>query len=262
LFKNILNKGIFWLTLIFVIETFLYSLFLLFSFRKFGKHIRDWKFKFPVAKSIITDSWPLMLSAVAVSIYMKIDQVMIRNMLGNEQTGIYAVVVKLSEVWYFIPGIICTSVFPSIVKNMNNKEIFEKRMGHLYFLMFWLATGIAIFITVFSYPIINILFGEAYISAVIPLRIYVWAGIAVFLGVATSQYLTAKNFTKIAFYRTVLGSLINVILNIILIPVIGIKGAAISTLVSYSASIIILMVFKKTKDQFYLFLKSVISIWS
>ena len=109
------NKGIFWLTVIFIIETSVYAVLLLFSFRKFGNHIRKWRFNKNVALSLLRDSWPLMLSAVAISIYMDIDQVMIKNMLGNEQAGIYAVAVKLSEVWYFIPGIICASLFPAII---------------------------------------------------------------------------------------------------------------------------------------------------
>ena len=256
----LLNKGIFWLTLIYIIETSIYALILLFSFRKFGNHIRKWRFNIGVAKSLLKDSWPLMLSAVAISIYMKIDQVMIKNMLGNEQAGIYAVAAKLSEVWYFIPGIICTSLFPSIINTMNaSKELFENRMQKLYSLMFWISFFIASFTTIFSYLIIKILFGAAYMGAVTTLQIYVWAGVAVFLGGAVGQYLIVSNLTKISFYNTALGALVNVTLNIILIPKIGIAGAAIATLISYLTATFGIFLFKSTRRQGLLILKSIIS---
>lgn len=254
-----LNKGIFWLTIIYIIETCIYSSILLYSFRKFGNHIKNWKFDKKIAKSLLKDSWPLMLSSIAIGIYMKIDQVMIKNMLGNEQAGIYAVAVKLSEVWYFVPSIICASLFPSIVNAMNtSKELFENRMKRLYSLMFWASFSIASIITVLAYPIIKILFGIPYLGAVTTLQIYVWACIAVFLGVAIAQYMLAKNFTKISFYNTVLGALINVILNTILVPKIGINGAAIATLISHTIATFGVFIFKEPRNQGLLIIKSII----
>lgn len=257
----VLGKGIFWLILVYVVETAIYALILLFSFRNFGNHIREWRFNKQIARSLLKDSWPLMLSSVAIGIYMKIDQVMIKNMLGNEQTGIYAVAVKLSEVWYFIPVLICSSIFPAIVKAMSvSKEFFENRMTRLYALMFWLSFIIASFMTIFSYPIVRILFGAPYIGAASTLQIHVWAGIGVFLGVAVSQYLLASNLTKISFYNTLLGAIINIILNIILIPKMGINGAAVATLVAYLAATFGILFFKKSRSQGLLILRSIINI--
>ena len=257
----IFGKGIFWLVVIYIIETSAYALFLLFSFRKFGNHIKKWRFNFNVAKSLLKDSWPLMLSSIAVAIYMDIDQVMIKNMLGNEQSGIYAVAVKLSEVWYFIPMIICTSLSPSIIKAFSiSKELFENRMKKLYFSMFWISFTIAAFTTTFSHLIIKILFGNSYLGSIPTLQIYVWAGIAVFLGVALGQYLLATNLTKISFYSTILGAVTNVILNIILIPKIGINGAAIATLISYTLSTFGIFFFKDTINHRKLILRSILNI--
>jgi O-antigen/teichoic acid export membrane protein len=255
-----LGKGIFWLMIIYIIETSIYALLLLISFRKFGDSIEKWSFDINIATSLLKDSWPLMLSAVAFGIYMKIDQIMIKNMLGNEQTGIYAVAVKLSEIWYFLPSIICASVFPVIIKTTNiSKGLFENRMKKLYFLMFWLAFIISLFITIFSRPIINILFGTQYLSAVTTLQIYVWASIGVFLGVAINQYLLASNLTKISFYNTLIGALINVILNVILIPKMGINGAAIATLISYIFATFGIFISNKSRSHGLLILKSIIS---
>lgn len=252
------DKGIFWLTLIYLVETSIYSGILLFSFRKFGNHLRKWKFNLNIAKSLLKDSWPLMLSTVAVGIYMKIDQVMIKNMLGDEQAGIYAVAVKLSEAWYFIPAIIGTSLFPSIVISMKtNKVLFESRIKRLYFFLFWISFVIALFTSILAYPIIKILFGDMYIESVTTMQIYSWASLAVFLSYPLNQYLIARNLTKISFYNTLIGSLVNIILNIILIPKIGIVGAAIATLISYTVATFGVFIFKQTREQGVLMLRSI-----
>jgi O-antigen/teichoic acid export membrane protein len=254
------GKGIFWLSVIYIAETTIYAVILLFSFRKFGNHIKSWKFNTEIAKSLLKDSWPLMLASIAIGIYMKIDQVMIKNMLGNEQSGVYAVAVKLAEAWYFIPMLICTSISPSIINALKiSKELFEKRLKKLYFAMFWLSFSIAGVTTIAAYPVIKILFGTPYLGAVHTLQIYVWAGIGVSLGVAMNQYILALNLTKISFYTTILGAIINVILNLILIPKIGIIGAAIATLISYTTSTLGVFIFKNTRTHGVLFLKAIIN---
>jgi Na+-driven multidrug efflux pump len=84
--------------------------------------------------------------------------------------------------------------------------------------------------------------------------------VAVFIGSTTSKYLLTKNFLKISLIGTVLGSVINVLLNIVLIGKIGIQGAAISTLVSYSVSVFIILFIHKTRSHGLLMLKSIINI--
>jgi O-antigen/teichoic acid export membrane protein len=197
--------------------------------------ITNWRFSFPIAKSLLKDSWPLILSGIAIMIYIRIDQVMLKMMLDDRAVGLYSAAVKLSEIWYFIPMIISQSVFPSILNTKKvSEELYMKRIYNLYSLMIWLAIGIAIALTFFSVDVVKILFGSEYLpdSAKV-LSLYVWAGIPVFLGVASSQYLIAENYTKLSFARTIVGAIANVILNLILIPYYGIIGAAIATLISY-----------------------------
>lgn len=82
--------------------------------------------------------------------------------------------------------------------------------------MTWLAIGIALPITFLANDIIRLLFGIQYQDAAGVLRIYIWAGIFVFLGVVSSQYLIAENYTRVSFFVTFMGMIANVILNIIL----------------------------------------------
>lgn len=197
--------------------------------------IVDWKFDKKLAISLLKDSWPLILSGVVVSIYMKVDQVFIKNMLDAKEVGYYAAAVRISESWYFIPVSISNALFPAIVHAKNiSKELYITRLQKFYDILAWIAIGISIPVSFFSTDIINLLYGSKYLASVPILTIYIWAGPAVFLGVASSQYLIAENLTKISFLRTSLGMIANVILNLTLIPIYGTIGSAIATLISYS----------------------------
>jgi len=249
--------GLIYFAAVMVVESVILAIVLIIMYTKQKLNIFNWKIKFDLAKRLLKDSWPLILSGIAISIYMRIDQVMIKEMVDTKGVGNYAVAVRLSEVWYFIPMAITSSVFPAII---NAKKIGEKlyyaRLQKLYDLMTWLAVGIALPITFLANDIIRLLFGIQFQDAAGVLRIYIWAGIFVFLGVVSSQYLIAENYTKISFLRTFVGMIVNVILNIILIPKYGINGAAIATLVSFFLATFFIVFIPKTHKQAVLMLKS------
>jgi O-antigen/teichoic acid export membrane protein len=227
-------------------------------YKKQGLKILNWKFNKETAFQLIKDSWPLILSGIAVSIYMRIDQVMIKKMLNDQEVGYYAAAVRISEAWYFIPMVITTSLFPAIVNAKKTSEIlYMNRLQKLYDLLAWMSIVIAIPVTIFSGTIVKLLLGPQYSSSADVLTVYIWAGVSVFLGVGSSQYLITENLTKLAFYRTFTGMIFNVILNFILIPKIGIVGAAIATLVSYTAAVFSIGFDRKAKDQLIMLLNSI-----
>lgn len=220
----IIEAPLIWFMITFSAEFLFASFGFLLAYRINKFSVFDWQFSQKVAGSLLKDSWPLILSSIMVSIYMKIDQVMLKYMMDEKSVGYYAAAVRLSEAWYFIPVTICNSLFPAIVNAKKVSEIiYHNRMQKLYDLLAFLAIAIAVPVTIFSTQIIGILFGNEYLPSSSVLTIYIWAGVSVFLGVASSQYLVNENFTKFSFFRTALGMISNVVLNFLLIPVYGIK---------------------------------------
>lgn len=190
-------------------------------------------FDVEIAKKLLKDSWMLVFSSLVVMIYMRIDQIMIKEMLGDYEVGIYSAAVKLSEAFYFIPVLLTASVFPAIINaRKESAALYQKRMQRLYAFLIWLAIIVALPMTLLSERLIMLLYGEAYLPAGQVLMIHIWAAVFVFMGVAFSKYLLAENLQKIAFQRTLLGAIANVCLNFILIPKYGLKGAAIATLLA------------------------------
>jgi len=215
--------------------------------------IQNLSFNKLTAIDLLRDSWPLILAGIVTSIYMKIDQVMIKEMLSTEAVGQYAAAVKLSEAWYFIPVVVASSLFPAIVNaNKQNEELYYSRLQKLYDLMTWTAITIAVAMTFLSGWVVDILYGSQYDQAGGVLMIHTWAGIFVFLGVVSGKWFLTENLQILAFWRTFYGMIINILLNIILIPEYGIQGAAVATLVGQSFSAYFFDIFsKKTRAMFF-----------
>jgi len=184
-----------------------------------GGSLRAWYWNSQHAKSLLKDSWPLILSGLAIMVYMRIDQIMIGQMLGDEAVGIYTAAVRISEVWYFIPIAIAASVFPAIIEAKKRSEMsYYKRLQIFYDLMVVIAIIVAVPVTFVSNWVVILLFGEAYQQAGVVLSIHVWAGVFVFIGVASNNWLILENYQSIVLYTTLLGAILNVSLNVLFIP--------------------------------------------
>lgn len=218
-------------------EIALAAIFLLVAYRVNHHNMREWWYDGRVARELVGDSWPLILSGLAIMIYMRIDQIMIGQMLGDKEVGLFSAAVRISEVWYFVPLVIISSVFPTIiVTKQKNEALYLQRLQKLYDLMVMLALLVAIPFTFLSNWLIVFLFGEVYLQAGTILAIHIWASIFVFLGVASGQWFLTENLQKYAFYRTLSGAIVNISANFILIPYYGVVGAAISTVLSQAAA--------------------------
>ncbi|MBD2623344.1 flippase [Microcystis flos-aquae FACHB-1344] len=210
---------------------------MLWVYPKYHQSIWQWRVNWSKGLEMLRDSWPLILSGVMITIYMKIDQVMLGNMANAQAVGNYAAAVRFSEIWYFIPMAVCSSVFPAILRaKQRSGEEYYARLQQLYDLMAWMALSIAIPMTFASVPLLTTLLGKEFAEAGTILAWHIWAGPFVFLGVARSNWLMAENFTRFSFLTTSLGAIVNVWLNFLLIPPYSGVGAAIATMLSQAVA--------------------------
>jgi O-antigen/teichoic acid export membrane protein len=224
--------------------------------------IKKLTFNKSIAASLLKDSWPLILSGMVIAVYMKIDQVMIMEMMDAEAVGQYAAAVRLSEAWYFIPMVIASSLFPAIINaKAQSEELYYARLQKLYDLMAWMAIAIALPMTFLSDWIVHLLYGDQYTQAGSVLMIHIWAGVFVFLGVASGKWLLTENLQIFSTINTTIGAIVNISLNYLLIPRIGIDGAAWATLISYFVAAYLCLFFsKKTRINFINLSKSLLFI--
>jgi len=230
----LLNKGVVFFILVYVLDFLWQGIGFIRIYSYYGLKIKNWIFNKELAKNIFRNSWPLMLASAAGYIYLKVDQVMIGYMMGNYKVGIYAVSVKIVEIWYFIPGIICGSLFPAIINaKKTGAEIYKNRLKNFYILMAIIPISMAIPISLLAKPVIQIIFGNGYLESVNILRIYIWSSIGFFLSMAIGQYLMSENLVKIIFWLNFIAMILNIVLNLIFIPTFGLIGSAWATLISY-----------------------------
>tara|TARA_R110000787_G_scaffold6697_9_gene23288 strand:- start:5339 stop:6658 length:1320 start_codon:yes stop_codon:yes gene_type:complete len=245
-----------------VLELLLTHLFTVVYFFSKNKNLFKWKLDMNIAKDFINRSWPLFLSGLMFVIYIRIDQVMVKEILGAKSAGLYAASINLSEAWYFIPNIIAASLFPAIlISKKQSLEVYLKRIKNLYSILFWIAVLIAILTTFLSDIIVNYLYGIDYDESSSVLIIYIWSNIFFFLNAVSSKWLVAEGFYLHSLYRNALGALLNIVLNYFLLYKYGLQGAAIATLISYSfVGLFYDLFFKKLRVNFKLKIKSIFYI--
>jgi len=214
------------------LETISISLAVYFAYKHMNSETRKWHFNFSYAKQFLKLSWPLIIGTLATTVYMRIDQLMIGNILGNTELGIYSVAVRLAELWYFIPYATQTSMIPYLSRISDEDEYYEKIQKYMD-LMALVGYLVAFVMTIISRPLISLLYGSQFIEASTVLVIYVWSGLFMNIAIVRGIYFISSGHTKYSMKVTILGAIMNVILNYLFIPKYGIEGAAYATLISY-----------------------------
>ena len=222
-------------------ETVLGGVGLIFAYRHLGRKLTEWRSTLSCCLRLLGDSWPMILSGFSVAIYMKIDQVMLGDMAGNGAVGIYTSATKLTEIWYMVPMVIVSSVFPAIVQSREQDEqLYYRRITRLFSLMAAASLPIAIPVSLCSSWVVKLLYGAGYQAAGPVLAVHIWASLFVFYGVAQGSWDLTENLTRLAMVRIVIGAIVNILLNLWLIPVYGALGAAVATVVSQALAAVIL----------------------
>jgi len=223
--------------------------------------VMSWKASFAKAKELLSQGWILYVGSIFAVIYMKIDQVMLKWMVGAEEVGVYAVAAQLSEAWYFLPTAIVASFFPKLIKlHAADPARFNQRFQQLFDVLFILAIAVALLVTLVAGPMISLLFGAEYQNSASILTIHIWAGVFIFMRAAFSRWILIEGALMFSLITQGLGALANIGLNMLLIPHYGGEGAAMATLISYAvASYAALLVHKKTRPVFFMMTKSIFS---
>jgi len=239
-------------------EVILAALVLLIIFSRFGWPLATLRAKSKRAKTLLKDSWPLLLSSMAIVVYMRIDQVMLGEMVGEESVGIFSAAVKISEAWYFVPMMIVASVFPTIIANkQTNETLYLERVQRLYNLLSFISVTFGLVFSLISSWLITSLYGSNYAEAATILSIQIWAGIFVSMGIARGKWLLAENLQRVGYWYIALAMVMNILGNYFLIPLYEEIGAAIATVISQAtAAIIAPALFKQTRVSSIMLLKS------
>lgn len=191
------------------------------------------KFDKDCVMPLLRSAWPMVLSTLAIIMYMRTDQIMIKNMLGTYELGLYSAGTRIYEGWIMVFVVISTSLLPAIAElKKSSLEQYEKRLSQLFSLLFWGAMMGSVFVAIYSEEIIRLVFGQKFMGAQAVFMLVMWSAPFAAIGSLTARYLTIERMERKIAIRTVAALFINVSLNMVLIPFYGIEGAAIATLIA------------------------------
>jgi len=186
-----------------------------------------------MAVDLLKECWPLALASVSVMIYMRIDVLMLRWMVGDGAAGNYSAAVRLSELAYYLPMIAAASVQPMLVRaHQEGNAVYLRRLQGYFDLSAVSAYAVAFPMALLSSHLIAWAYGPLYASAAPVLAVHAWASVFVFLGVARSQHLINVGYTRFSLMSTLAGALANVVLNLVFIPRWSGTGAALATVLA------------------------------
>lgn len=231
IFLLVFKKSIYWFVITYVLEQAIVSFFLIIFYK--NKSSQKLSFSFSLAKRLFNKSKYYIVSSMMVTIFAQTDTIMIKIMLGNSEVGFYSAAVMCASLTSFVFGAIIDSFRPVVFekKQISNQE-FEKVLSCLYSVVMYLSLFQCVGITLFSKIIIGIIYGKDYLPAVSALRIIVWYTTFAYLGSLRNIWILAKEQQRHLWKINLSGALLNVGLNTVLIPVCGINGAAIASLIT------------------------------
>ncbi len=205
------------------------------AYMRFRRPLPRWNWHLDRAKSLLSESWPLLVSSVMITVYMRSDQILLGKLASKAIVGEYSAAIRLSEIWYSIPTIIAASVMPRILRTRESSPArYTARLQRLYESMVLLSVLVAV-CTQFAGPlVVRLLYGRQFASAAGILSIHIWTGVFVFVGCVSGIHFVQEKLTVSSMQRTVFGAIINVVLNILWIPRWGGMGSAMATLIAQS----------------------------
>ncbi|NMG72713.1 flippase [Parazoarcus communis] len=213
-------------------------------------------------RSLLMDGWPLAISALAMILNMRIDQVMLGELIGNEAVGVYAASVRVAEAWYFIPLAVIASVFPSVSHARDcNRRLYHVRLKLLHDSVAALALSVALVTMCIARPLMALLYGKEFEAGGEVLAVLAWCGVFASLGFASGRWYVLEDLQRLALLRNLFGVAINVVMNALLIPLHGPLGAAVSTLIALWCATVLFDAFdKRTRDIFLMKLEALLLI--
>jgi O-antigen/teichoic acid export membrane protein len=215
-----------------VLDAALLSIALSLAYRTMPTRLA-WRADVSLAVSIIKQTWPFMLSGSAVLLYTRIDQILIREFLGEADLGIYSAALPLSQVWIIIPVTLSTALAPFISRRKMEGEVaYMRALSQVFRVFAWVGLGVSLLSAFFAGPVVMFLYGASYAKADQIIAIHAFTNIPIFLGVAQGLWLVNEGLGKLTLYRTAIGAAICVVANLLLIPKFGLTGAAATAVLS------------------------------
>lgn len=226
----ILKQGIIYFTFIYVLSNLPGFVILLIQIKKkFNYHI---KLLFENSRWLIKESAPLAGFVLLMVLYQQVDIILLKYMKGSFDAGIFAAAARLTVPLNIIPTTFVTVIFPYIVKKSENSENKSTVIKLIFKSLFFISITIALISSFKINDFTVLIFGEDYSAAVVPALFLFWAQTFLFFNFFSLDLLTAHGKQKWNFIYAFLILVINLLIDIILIPTYGYDGVGFAKIIA------------------------------
>lgn len=225
------GKNVYWFAISQAIDFLIISICLLMIYHYRGAP--KLSFSFSRAGEMFRISKYYIVSSMMVTIFGHVDSIMLKLMVGDSAAGIYSATMTCATMTSFVFAAIIDSARPSILeaKKLDQGQ-FEYNMKRLASVVIWLSLVQCAGFTLFAELVVAILYGADYAGAVPALRVIIWYSTFSYLGSVRNIWILAEGKQKYLWIINLSGALGNVLLNWLLIPGMGVLGAALASLIT------------------------------
>lgn len=207
-----------------------------------------WASAINIARKLLHESWPFILSGVSIMIYMRIDQIMIKEMLGTQQLGVYAAILPLATLWQVIPMTLNASFAPFVARKKVESEagywLTLQKIFNAYALLGWLVCIPTVALAHWAVPL---LYGPQYREGAMVLSIYIFTNLFINMGMAQSLWMLNERRAVISLVNTIVGAVVCIIGNWLIMPIYGIPGVAGVAVAAMASSAVLTNIFFSKK---------------
>lgn len=259
----LINAPLMAFAIVILFDAIVLSLGLIYFYMHKNLSFKSWKFDMNIALKLLKDSWPLIFSGMVLMVQARIDQIMLKEMMGYLEVGYYGAALTIIESLGFMPVVLINSLTPAIIyaKKVSENVYFE-RLLNFYRLNFLLFMITALPFMIFGNMIIKILFGSEYLPAGVLLQVMSLRLFFTNMGTARGMFILVENLYKYSMFTMILGTLTNIILNYMWIGKYGALGAVYATICSFFVTIFLIDIFYSgTKKNTYDMIKGIITFY-
>lgn len=192
----------------------------------------------PLFRSSFSYGFRAYAAALFGFLLLRVDLLMVQYMQGPEQAGYYSISASMADLVYMFPAVVAAILFPRLTA-LDDGRLRWRRAQQATLVVGAATLGLALLAALLARPAVQLLYGREFLPAVPSFLIL--AAAMVFYGANNiiSQYLASVGFPWFAVGVWALACLVNVVLNLFLIPARGISGAAFASLIGYSLVLIL-----------------------
>ena len=225
------GKSVRWFALTNSVEACFIAIALMVIYKK--KKGQPLRFSGNTAKHLVQSGRYFIVSNMMVTLFAQTDKIMLNQMLSSSAVGFYSAAVTCSTLTNFVFSAIIDSFRPVIFEAYaHDDEKFKTDLRMLYSLIIYISLAQCLFLTILAPFVITLLYGEAYEASIPALRIVVWYTTFAYVGSVRSIWIISEKKQKYLWMINLSGAIANIVLNYLLIPICGILGAALASLLT------------------------------